>query len=548
MKHTYYKYILAALFAIAMMSCIQQEPIEFASDCDEIAIDAVGGTRKIHIASNDAWIASTDNPWLTVSPANGLGCADCQIIIDSTLYAESRYGEVLIQNLSTLEERTISVTQEGFPFSIEIENPEVKISNYKTLNERKFTVAITTNVDFDVEIPSNARWLDSKSYKVELDRGVRPRRVNVEFEWDINTQPNERIVEVKFVPKKGEIMERQDVLKVIQQSSELIEKNTRKGDSVALVSIQRNIETLAQWDVSVPMERWTGVTLWQEHHKGYTPDKEGRVRSAEFYIYDTSEELPFEVKYLTAAEELYFFGNTNTFLKSLHIGSSISELTQLKRLTIAAHGLIDVDESLTNLKNLEYLDLGSNNFMKVPEVITKENFPNLRTLILNANQRSAVYDLSNISKTDIGGFIEEQEFPVHLLKWELDTLNLSVNYLQGKLPTFEDDDTIPVYTEEDWAASNDSLPRMLVEKGVKKVMPKTTFFSINFNRLTGDLPDWLLYHPMLDWWLPYSLIFNQEGKDMNGESAGFDNEPVNLDYYYKLYHKKDKPSDEIDGQ
>jgi hypothetical protein len=288
------------------------------------------------------------------------------------------------------------------------------------------------------------------------------------------------------------------------------------------------------------------VTLWKEQHKGYTPDKKGRVKYAEFFIYNTNDELPFEVKYLTAAEELFFFGNSNTFLKDLKIGDAITELTQLKRLTIGAHGLVDLDESLTKLKNLEYLDLGSNNFMRVPEILTKENFPNLKTLILNANQRSVIYDLSNTVKTDIGGFIEEEKFPEHLLKWGLDTLNLSVNYLHGELPTFEDDDTVPVYTEEDLAASRDTLPRMLVDRRIKKVMTNTKFFSINYNRLTGNLPDWLLYHPNLDWWLPYSLIFNQEGKASDGTSAGFANEPANLNYYYDIYTKKTKPSIEIE--
>lgn len=523
------------------IACQQVEPVEFASDCNEIAIDAVGGTRKVQIASDEAWIASTDNTWITVSPANGRGSAECKIVIDSALHSSSRYGEVLIQNLETLEERTISITQEGFPYTIELENPEVKIANYKTFNERKFTVTVKTNVDFDVEIPSSVRWLNNKTFKVDLNRGIRPREVEVEFEWDINTQPNERIAEVSFVPKRGEAMERQDVLKVIQQSAEPIEANTRRGDSVAIVSIQRQLSTLSSWDVSLPMERWNGVALWKEGQEGYTPEKKGRVKYVQFFIYNTNEELPFEVKYLTAAEEIYIFGNSNTFLKNLKIGDNLSELTQLKRLTLGAHGLIDVDESLTKLKNLEYLNLCSNNFMKVPEVLTKENFPKLRTLILNANQRHVIYDLSNTSKTELGGFIEEEKFPEHLLKWGLDTLNLSVNYLHGSLPTFEDDPDVPVYTEEDWANSKDTLPRMLVDKRIKKVMPKTKFFSINFNRLTGTLPDWLLYHPMLDWWTPYSLVFSQEGKDASGASAGFDNEPVNLDYYYELYPTKNKP-------
>ncbi len=540
-------YMLSTLMAVAVVGCVQPETVEFASDCNEISIEATGGTRKVNISADQEWIASSDNTWITISPANGKGSTECRIVIDSALNAEARVGQVLIQNLATLEERTIAITQEGFDYEIALDEPEVEISNYERAEERTFTVSLTTNVDFDVEIPANAHWLTNKRYEVKLSRGVRPRKVDVEFEWDINTKPEERLAEVKFVPKKGQTLARQDALRVRQLSAEPIEENSRKGDSVALVSIQRSLRTLSSWDTSIPMERWSGVSLWSEQHEGYTPDKKGRVRYAEFYIYNTSETLPFEVKYLTAADELYFFGNTNTFLKSLEIGEEICTLTQLRRLTIAAHGLIDVDKRLANLKNLEYLNLGSNNFMKVPEVITKENFPKLRTLILNANQRSVVYDLSNTVRTDLGGFIEEEKFPEHLLKWGLDTLNLSVNYLHGQLPTFEDDDTVPVYTEEDWAASNDTLPRMLVDRRIKKVMPNTTFFSINFNRLTGDIPDWILYHPKLDMWIPYSLVFSQEGKDADGNSAGFDNEPVNLDYYYQLYPSKKQPTGE-EGQ
>ena len=535
------KYILTPLMAVAVVGCVQPEVVEFASDCNEINIEDSGGTRKVNISADQEWIASSDNTWITISPANGKGSTECSIVIDSALNAEARVGQVLIQNLTTLEERTIAITQQGFDYEIILDEPEVEISNFERAEERKFTVSLTTNVDFNVEIPSNVQWLSNKRYEVKLTRGVRPRKVDVEFEWDINTRPEERLAEIKFVPKEGQSLTRQDALKVRQHSAEPIEENTRKGDSVALVSIQRSLRTLSSWDTSIPMERWAGVILWNEQHEGYTPDKKGRVRYAEFYIYNTNDKLPFEVKYLTAADELYFFGNTNTFLKSLEIGEEICSLTQLRRLTIAAHGLIDVDKRLANLKNLEHLNLGSNNFMTVPEVLTKENFPKLRTLILNANQRSVIYDLSNTVKTDLGGFIDEQEFPVHLLKWGLDTLNLSVNYLHGKLPTFEDDDSVPVYTEEDWAASRDTLPRMLVDRRIKKVMPNTTFFSINFNRLTGDIPDWILYHPKLDLWIPYSLIFPQEGKDAEGNSASFDNEPVSLDYYYQLYTSKKQP-------
>ena len=180
--------------------------------------------------------------------------------------------------------------------------------------------------------------------------------------------------------------------------------------------------------------------------------------------------------------------------------------------------------------------------MSVPEILTPEKFPNLRTLIMNANQRHAIYDLSNTVKSNIGGFIEEAEFPKRLLKWnKLDTLVLSVNYLHGSLPDFADDDEVPTWSREEVEAV-DSLPDILI--GKKKVMPTTKMLAFNYNRLTGSLPEWLLYHPALNIWQPYSFIFNQEGRTKTGIPAGFDNEPVNMDYYYTLYPTKNKPTGE----
>jgi Leucine-rich repeat (LRR) protein len=251
------------------------------------------------------------------------------------------------------------------------------------------------------------------------------------------------------------------------------------------------------------------------------------------------------VRFLTAAEELSFFGNANTFLLDLDEGESIGYLAEnLKRLTIGAYGLSSLGNNITKLKNLEFLDIGSNNFQSIPDVLTKENFPKLRTLIMNACQRSYITDLSNNIKKNLGGFMDEEEFPIDLIKWDLDTLVLSVNYLHGTLPTFEDDPEIPVYTQEDIANSKnkkgvDTLPQILVDRKIKKVMPSTKRFSINLNRLNGELPEWLLYHPALDLWYPFSLVFPQEGRWSDGSYAGFSNAPSNLNYYYEHYVNKE---------
>ena len=534
-----YKYLFTLLSVVVVVACADDKSDSAMSvESSTIEIDAVGGVKSLKVDIADNWIVSTDNAWITVSPANGSGAATCEFKIDSALTVEPRYGVVRIQNLRTMQSQEIAITQQGFPYTIELEDNAFDVECYKTSEERYFDVKVRSNVEFDVNIPSDIDWLESEDYTLTLNRGMRPRQTTVRFRWDINTVPQERLAEVTFTPKNEVEMSRSDVLNIKQEGAEPIIPDTRSGDSTALLAVARNLDVMTQWDASQPMTMWQNVVLWEESMEGCTPENVGRVKSAQFVLFNTNEPLPFEVRYLTAAEELYFFGNANTFLKNLELGDDICSLVQLKRLTIGSYGLVDLPESLKQLKNLEYLDICSNNFQQVPEVLKKSNFPALRSLIMNANQRSSVYDLSNTTKTNLGGFIDEPKFPVDLIKWDLDTLVLSVNYLQGELPDFEDDDSVPVYTQQD-IERVDTLPQFLADNRIKKVMPSTKRFAINFNRLTGKLPDWLLYHPALDWWIPYSLVFQQEGRAQDGTQAGFENEPANLRYYYDIYTKKE---------
>lgn len=527
-------HIILAIALFAGVACSNDESVTgVALEQGVIKAEAVGGSHKVQLSSSDRWIASTDNPWITITPANGVGSTMCEFRIDSALSVEPRRGEVIIRNLVTNEECEMVVEQEGFPYGISLKDAEVSVDSYTNPENRYFDVTVNTNIDFDVNIPEGVEWLSNDDYRVVLNRGERPRDVRIRFKWKINTTDEERLAQVSFSPKQQVELAQHDHLSVRQAGAEPIIPDTRAGDSIAVLNIARKLNTLASWESSDPMEMWDNVTLWDETMEGCTPENKGRIRSAQFVLFNIKETIPFEVRYLTAAEELYFFGNSNTFLLNIELGDDISELTQLKRLTIGSYGLISVPESLTKLKNLEYLNLSANNFQTVPEILSEVNFPKLRALVLNANQRNAIYDLSNTSRENYGGFSGESEFPEHLLKWNnLDTLVLSVNYLSGKLPSMEH--------HEKWTAEEvnacDTLPDILI--GKPKVMPTTKLLAINLNRLSGNIPDWLLYHPMLDWWVPFSLVFPQEGRDANGVQAGFDNEPVNMNYYYEHYTKK----------
>jgi hypothetical protein len=539
MRNTIYRIAFACLASLVIFACQQVTPVQFEVDTENITIGPEGGVKIVKVKSADRWIATVQEPWLTISPANGVGSVDCRVIIDSALAVNQREAIIRINNQATDERMDFKVVQNGFDYQIVLSEPEVNIASYASLEEREFDVKVKSNVPFDVELPEGAdSWLSYTLPELVLDRGVRPREVAVHFKWGVNFNPTSRDAVIKFNPKDSQVTPAiKNDLKINQEAAEEIEIGV-KGDSLALIAINRALGCWTEFETSERLEFWDGVKVWE------SGENKGRVRSAEFFMFGTKEGIPFQVKYLTAAEELYFFSNTNTFLLSLDPGEHICELTQLKKLTIGAYGLTTLPDSFKNLSNLEYLDLSSNNFQTVPEVLTPENFPNLTALILNACQRHTIADLSNTTKTNFGGLFEESDvdadgnksFPKRLLKWsKLDTLRLSVNYLEGTLPDLENDPDFPKWTAEEVNAC-DTLPEILI--GKPKVLPDTDLFAINLNRLYGTAPDWLLYHPKLDLWYPFSLVFFQEGKASNGTRAGFDNEPANLDYYYEHYVNK----------
>ena len=535
--------IVAALST--MLACRVETPIELAVDSTEISIGPNGGVKTVKVAASQKWVATTAVPWITISPANGVGSVECKVMIDSAL-VDAREAVVRISSVDGEFRKDFTVKQEGYEYELTLDKPEVEIPSYEDLDKRFFTVRVKSNFDFSVEVPESITWLEMEKADYTFDERVaRPRFVTLKFSYDINFMEEGRETEIKFHPVNPQLqIVKNHTLAVSQNPAETIEIGVQ-GDSLALIAIGRTLGMLSSWDTSEKMENWTGVEVWK------TKDaRNGRVRSAQFTMFRTTEPIPFQVRYLTEAEDLYFYGNSNTFLiGDLDCGPHICELTKLRRLTIGAYGINDLHPDIVNLKNLEYLNLESNNFQTVPQVINKDSFPKLTALILNSCKRYTISDLYNDTRVNVGGFVDEPGFPVRLLMWdELDTLRLSANYLQGKLPS--DEEMAEILTQykgkvEYWRPTDRNIADSIAvgnlffnENDVPKVLPETDFMALNLNRLYGELPGWLLYHPKLDMWYPDILIWSQEGRAKDGNMAGFSNAPTNLNYYYDVFVNK----------
>ncbi len=569
---------LLILTSVAAFACVQPEemPFDVQIEGGKITAGADGGVYKVQVNASGNWTALTGQPWITVSPANGRGSVVCDVKIDSALTVGGRDGKVTIimEGAKGDEEKEFDVAQAGYPYSITLEKNEVEVKNYAELDKRHFSIVVNANTDFDISYVKEDGgslkgndWVAFEKEELKLTSGLRPRNVKVKFTWQVNTKTEDREAKIMLSPKNSEAdASIAQVLTVKQPKADPIEEGTPKGDAQALIAISRVIQMYASsWEISRPLSEWENVTVWTEDDleeikkmiskdPRYGADTDldkvaesfiGRVRYVMFYIFATKEAIPFEVKYLTAAEDISFYGNANSFLLDLTPGEHIATLTQLRRLTIVAYGLNGLDNHFLALKNLESLDLGSNNFEEIPSILTPENFPALHSLNLGANQRSVIYDLSNTARNDYGGLVKSVEdpenggFPRRLLAWaNLDTLSLSVNYLYGQIPEC-DEPNWPRYGQADideavadlkeGKSPADTIGTYMI--GLPKVLPNAKCLRINLNRLSGALPDWILYHPCLDLWIPDIFIFNQEGTDPKGKQAKFDNVPVSLNDY-----------------
>ena len=566
--------ILFSLFVVFFASC-REDGIDTASfQVNKLTVSDIapaGGTDTLLVTSMVEWIASTNEPWVSVSPANGIGNTKCIVFVDSTLQNDVRTAELTFETVDG-DRHVVMVEQGGFAKFISPKDTVKTIaSSTNSISDRYFEVEVSTNVNFKISIVDSVNnpvnWLTPKQAEVmpNFDRPSRPRSAKVRFDWNINSDTFERVAYINFLPiDEKDVLEKEAVLTITQKAAPVI-TDDRAGDSLAIVTIINRLQLLSPWDVTENMQYWNNVTLWEGTDEGLPcPEAVGRVRKASFMMCNTKESLPQELRYLKYIETLNIYSNVNTMLLSIDLGSEICDLEHLKHLQIGAFGLVSLPDDFVKLGDkLVSLDLNSNNFSRVPAVLTPENFPELKSLNLLACRRWTLSDLRKKDSYENGIGLHFQSTDSgdndlrRLLLWEkLEELRLSNNYIEGQIPAFitvtETGDTIvdagvPVWTVND-VAGNDTLTNLV---GKPKIMPNMKRLTLNLNFFTGRLPDWMLFHPYLLDWFPESLIYMQQVNafDSNGKAAKFDNEPSNYEDYFDFfpgYREKYEIKEEIE--
>ena len=573
--------ILSAIAVVLFASCREEgvNAVSFAIDKQEgIYVAPEGGTEFLQVTSTVEWTASVNEPWVSISPANGVGNTKCSVLIDSTLSNGVREAKITFETIEN-DRCAVKVEQGGYGKFISLEDTTMTIdAATNRLQDRYFELEVNSNVNFRIH-PVDAKgnkitWLMPKTVEVKpnLDRPSRPRSTKVRFDWKINSDTLDRVAFVHFLPLNDTDKDAKAFKLTLTQEGSPVIPDNRFGDSLAVVTIINRLQLLSPWDTSENMQYWNNVTLWrstdEEIVKGDVPlAAVGRVRKASFMMCNTKEGIPYEVRYLKYIETLNIYSNVNTMLLNITLGDELYNLDYLKHLQIGAFGLVTLSENFVKYKEnkLESLDLNSNNFSAVPPMLTPENFPNLKSLNLLACRRWTLSDLrkkgDDVRYEGGIGLCFKSDVKVdndlrRLLLWEnLEELRLSNNYIEGQIPDFEvGEDGVVAWSDADAApdATNlgDTIKNLILEKR-PKILPYMKRLTLNLNFFTGELPDWLRYHPHLLDWFPESLIYMQQvnAYDSEGKSAKFDNEPTNYDYYFEFfpdYRKKYELKEELE--
>ena len=522
-------------------SCSDSDDVDIpgglAIDKEQIEIAAEGGSEQLAIAASQNWVANVDEPWLMLTPANGVGSTTATVVVDSTLMNGRRTTDIVFIG-DNGQRRTVSVKQFGYGKQIDIKEPTVEIENSESYDKRAFESLISANVECkigkieysfegdmtDAEKAENESeregWLlNSKdedkltgtNLGIVLDRKARPRSVKFKFRWAMNVVPAVRVAKVHLVPVKAEDQlvdadgnPTDDVILTVRQKAAPKIEDNRAGDSLSVIMINQKLGSIATFDSSDNMRNWSGVTLWEATDAFVKdhPEALGRVRSVKFSMFNlkSGETLPKEVGNLKFLESFSVAANENNQIREVNLGDEICSLKYLKNLTVQAYGLTQLPANFVNLgKSLESLNLVSNNFNKLSDItniVNEKNFPKLRNLILYAQRRTdVVTNIASLGEMNASGVYVYNNYPIglygkvnagtadrqallKLLTWDkLNTLELSYCFLEGELPT------------------DDEMTEALEAAG-KATRYSRADFSTNkadyLDKLVGDTCKWLL--------------------------------------------------------
>lgn len=536
-----FSFIAISFVALTTACSKDNEVIEFAIDTTTLDFNAEGGKQSLHLSADDDWTVTSDVEWCLVSPTNGVESTVCEVRVDTSYLYSRREGHLNFHCGNKTRQLTIS--QLGYEKVILLDKSEISVPDFTDYDELFEEIKVQTNVPYEVfiEYPDAERsgWLSvSIANQGEVQSVPRGGKVRLDYTMylDSDRDREANVVFRQTNAKQGETPVETRLKFRQTKAQEIIP--SREGDSLALLALSRIMRISTNWDTSQSMIYWNNISLEDVTYYNQKQKKtvtEPRVVAASFTMFNTSEGIPFHIRYLDQLRELSFIANSNAHIKDIDLGDNITYLSNLKYLTLLGYGISRLPERMKEMDKLQELDLSGNNLTEIPiDIISALDKKSLRYVNLANNRKRDVFGNLYANAKDRTELGIHGEFPESLLHLKnIRYIGLSYNYLEGQLPDMS-------YDASKYATLEEKIAH-------NPVMPQLEQLSINLNFFSGELPDWLLYHPNLRCWDPYTLVFNQyeRSRDSRGNATGFNNEPSSVE---QACHLWDSNPDEFTHQ
>ena len=526
---------------ICLTACNEDETIStthIALSHEELNFEAHGGISSISLMTSDEWTVMSDREWCLVSPANGNASTTCEIRVDSSYLYDSREAHLTFR--CGKYSRQLSIKQLGYEKVIKLDKEIIEVADFSDYEKMFETVHVTSNIPYEVEVkyddPSRTGWL--KVRKSEQMSGSIPRPSTVRVDYELYAESDaDRVATLVFKQKdvsEGETPVESQLTFRQKKAQEIIP--SRQGDSLAVLAIARLMRCAMNIDTSTPMIHWNNVETEEMEYineNGETVD-ELRVVGLRFSMFDTDKSIPYQIRKLDQLRTLTLSGNTNAAGKNIVLEDDITYLPHLQSLNLLGYGICKLPARMKEMTQLEELEMSGNNFTTLPiDIITELDKHNLLYVNFTGNRVKDVFgklnEYSSVKDTiGLHGSLPEALFTLRNVVY----IGLSYNYFEGAIPDMGYDAS-KYETDEEKVANN-------------PVMPQLENLAINLNFLTGNIPDWILYHKNLKCWDPYTLVFNQfeKGKDSFGKRVGFDNVPSYINRPCPLWSNKNEDDDD----
>lgn len=514
--------VVLSMIVLCLMACGEDENMttpQIALSHEVLDFSADGGVNDIQLTASDEWTVMSDREWCLVSPANGNGSTTCEIRVDSSYLYDTREAHLTFR--CGKYSRQLVIRQLGYDRVIELDKELIEVPDFTDYDEMFENIRVTSNIPYTVDVEyadaSRTGWL--KVTAEEHPSGSVPRTSTVRVDYELYAETDaDRVATIVFRQKnavEGDTLVESRLTFRQTKAQEIIP--SRQGDSLAVLAIARLMRCAANIDTSTPLIHWTNIDTEEVeyvNHKGETVD-ELRVVGLRFSMFDTDKTIPYQIRKLDQLRTLSLSGNTDAAGKNIVLEDDITYLPHLESLSLLGYGICKLPARMKEMTQLQELELSGNNFTTLPiDIITELDKHSLLYVNFANNRAKDVFGKLNENASDkatlgLHGSLPEALFTLKNVVY----IGLSYNYFEGSIPDMGYDAS-QYETEEEKVANN-------------PIMPQLENLSINLNFLTGNIPDWILYHKNLKCWDPFTLVFNQyeNGKDASGKRVGFDNTP-----------------------